>query len=744
MRRPQVVIVFTLVAGCRPVSPALEPKPEPAAEVPVATGPPEMHPISVVEQRTMSAIPHAFDPTGTFRVDDLCMVWDPAGDFRGELESSSCEAWTLVDSTVDGRRSASLDGPAVVVEGEGAAVRLECDACGPVRSLAWNPTGDQLALWREDAETMEIWSLETRERINDVPLGLGQAPLDVAFGWADTLWVVAQVPPNGACDDECEEFEFYRFELLHFERLDAPPRVEVVESESTGLAVTLDPRGQCLYTMEWEALARVATETRLVARALSGTCPAIAASSASEDAALNVDDVWWSDGPRAQLVSVMTGMGEDGDEGFERFGDLGDLEHVVAVAEFSEDGVKLWQETTPPVAHDASSWVQERDLLAARGGNPVSSVWRHCTSTRGDETGSAERCTVTRKLPRDCEFVDLSPDGQRILASCGTSSALTLQDDARWIELEASLGAKVVWGATWLVTVDEPSGVRWRDLAAPQSSRHFGAQEAWINTTLGPQHDRLLVSDESGVRMIDATTGRASRSISTTLARPQSAALSTSGERLAITDGRVVETLDLERGTSLARWESATAKLAWRQDDRMVFSGDTVDAPHEAWDPQTGEARPDALPDLGSQTLDPTWRFAVSTPHRITRLLDGQSLWFDAHGAMLDDGRYDGAPAALQAIKIRIGSDMLTSPLFSPDELPSILQRKGLASAFFGGHPIAPAPTAASSEQRDAWVSAGHVAAVAVDPPRSALQGTRPSKEHDAPEGSRRAARGRR
>ena len=73
---------------------------------------------------------------------------------------------------------------------------------------------------------------------------------------------------------------------------------------------------------------------------------------------------------------------------------------------------------------------------------------------------------------------------------------------------------------------------------------------------------------------------------------------------------------------------------------------------------------------------------------------------------MLDDGRYEGDPMGLEGIMIRLGDDPLRSPMLTPAELSSVLQREGLAADFFAGRPIEPGPVTVTAAERDALLEA--------------------------------------
>jgi len=708
MKRSTVWVLGMIAGGCQAKSPTVAPLEEIPATLTAETPPPATVPLFLVEQHVMTSVPSGFDPTGRFRVDESCMAWDARGDFRGELSEEECASW--VDDTLspNGQARVSTDGPAVVVETEGAPPRrFECSSCAPVRAHGFGPSGDRLALWREGADHIEVWSNPGGERIHDVPLGLAVAPLAVEIGWSDRLWVLANVEPVQDCEDDevCAEYEYesVRFELLQFQDLETPPVVDRISG--SGLALTLDPRGQCLYVMEWDEMSRVSEDTRFSGRALSGQCPEFPESESSEETIPYGEEYWWlTSGPGVQHLWVNSFVEEDDT-------DLAYFEYDVRVLEFSTDGAALWQERTPSLARVPSAKFIERSIIDVAGvGGDTSLVWRTCSADRDDETGETGTCRVSLDLPAGCEFHDLSPDGTQVAAVCEPSGALMLLHDPP-VELDGSGDAEILWGSKSLATVSATAGVVWRPLDDPQTSRLLGPHSAWVDAVFGSVHNRLLLHEDGELRVVDLATGQAVGRVPVPLAAIKAAAWSTSGQRLAMSDGAVVTTLDLPTGKLMATWEApGTVKLAWRQDDRVLFSGLSPDSPTSAWDPGTGTSVPNAVSSIGDGDLDPTWRFSVTAQNRVLRVLDGLEIWVDEGGVMLDDGRYEGTPATQGSIKIRAGEDMLNAPMFSPHELASVFERPGLADAFFSGKVIDSAPAVITVEQRDAALAKRAVA----------------------------------
>jgi hypothetical protein len=244
-----------------------------------------------------------------------------------------------------------------------------------------------------------------------------------------------------------------------------------------------------------------------------------------------------------------------------------------------------------------------------------------------------------------------------------------------------------------------------RSLSAPTKTTRLGPASSWVPTTLAPQLDRIVLHHEGLVRLLDAT-GRELVSTSTSLGSVAHAALSPSQRWLALTDGAQIEVLHLDGsggGGRVSTWPAeGTGYLAWRQDERIVFSGPDPEGPTEAWVPGEGISRADALPEYERGSLDSAWRWSLRSSNRVRRMVDGQEIWFDEAGVLLDDGRFEGTPTALDGLIFRLGDDALGSPMIPPGMMRTVLERDGLSEDFFAGRAVDGQPLRVTDAQRDA------------------------------------------
>jgi len=755
--RPTLPALASLLflAGCRTAPPAtaLPPSGSGASES-ARPGAAEVVPVMMVEQQVLTEVPEGFDPTGRIRLGSSCAAWNDQGVYLGTVPEDRCRQWIHApERTTDDRaRSARWDGAVVRLEGAEVAGTLPCEGCAAVVDVAWSPRGDRVAVAREGAETVEIWSAARHERLSTLkhdPLG---ELVDVQLAWPGSLHVLLATlddrpecdyedgdMADGECIDEWEASGYddgpTRFTLATHERLGSPPIEEPVVATDFFMFVAqarLDPRGRCIYISEFNASMRDELESRVTTQPLAGTCTigdddGMGDDDMGDDEPVidgdldgDVDDeaydgVWrfasteWLDEPRPRFLAMTSTADDEFTEG---------LEYAYYGLRITELGAerRSWstelEDMELPLASTSDAWVEmtERELLAARpSGAGIETVWRHCFRlvTRRDGAGQPARgwCTPSRELPGRCDYLDMSPGGEGMLASCGRGDgALTLMVGVEPIDLGVVGTAAWAWGEGWLATVDDAGGVRVRSLATPRESTPVGPASAWVPTTLGSTLDRIVLHEGGRVRVLDALTRRELASVESRLgAAPRHAALSSAGDRLALTDGSRIETLDLDVGRSVKTWAApGAAHLAWRQDAAIVFSGPDAQAPTAAWDAEQGSARPEALPGLEGGALDPTWRWVLLTPNRVMRMVDGQQLWFDARGALLDDGRFEGHPRALDGVMFRLGDDLLASPMMSPAAMRSVLEREGLARDFFAGRPIEQERLVVTLQQRDA------------------------------------------
>ncbi|MEM9461238.1 MAG: hypothetical protein AAGF11_44150 [Myxococcota bacterium] len=757
MQHPLWLLSLLAVAGCRTTTPvAPEPLPEPVIQP--EPDPEPRVPITLVEQQVLTYVPAGLDPSGTIVLGSECEAWDDDGIFLGTIPEPQCSLWSDPEVRVspDGRFVARLSDAAVTLEAEGAPVTLACDGCKPLAGLAWSPQGDRLALVREGkVDAVEIWSIEDQRKVKDLPLPLDSPVDDAQVGWSTSLYVLltlADLRPSCdelsedeyAVDEEGNEYEpgvdctdYYgtatndddesiTFSLARYPSLDAKPEIEPVDTGADEGSILgsmynlvtqawLDPSGNCLYYEETDSEPRESIGSRIATRSLAGACADVYGEDDDDDTYWSLDSVEWTSGPRPQLVAV-TSRTDDDDYDYES--GLQHSSYQIEVVELSEDRRQFWEEEVDAIDlpdPEESRWTEmvDRELLWAGAHEEVQLAWTHCFTKYEQIEGpddidvkETHWCEHTMKLPKKCELLERDPSHTLTLARCGANDELTLLGGQRLgqrIGLGVTDDARWSWGAGWLVTVDSKTGVVLRSLATPNKAQVLGPAEAWVETTLGSEQDRLVLHDEVGLQLWDAKAGRRLQTVPTRLPKATWAALSPSGERLAVTDGTQIEATVLGATQPAKTWAALDAGvLAWRQDERVVFSGPNIDRPTVAWDVETTDALNDGVPELGDAVVDPGWRWAMSTPHRAIRLIDGLAIWFDDSGVMLDDGRFEGEPAVLGDIMIRLGDDPLSSPIFAPEELHSLMGREGLARDFFAGRPIEDGPTTITVAQRDA------------------------------------------
>jgi len=746
MRRVVPIATLSLLAGCRVASPTVEPD-STIASVAAAPAEPTV-PIVIVEQQVLTGVPSGFDPTGRIVLDSECQAWVDDGSFLGTIGDDLCAAWSDSEAMASPDRvhRARADGSSVVIEGSGPARTVACEGCAPVLALAWSPEGDRIAVLREGAERLEAWSAATLARVAEVPLGWEGQIVTAQLGWGSELTLLVATKDERPMCEDLEEYDedadcidynesdgewgAVDWSVVTYASFEAAPDIEELEAGTAAGPMPwmgsydvisdarLDPGGRCVYYEEYDSGERESIGSRLSTVALSGDCLLeYSDEEESDEWYWSLDSTEWTEGPRPQLIAITrgsyTGPGDGGiDEG----------KYEIEIVELSETHRRLWSESVESVGLPSDDddtddlWVEmtERELLSAGAGEEVELVWKHCFTRHDDgedsegETGTEETewCDLSVELPKDCEFIEMSPGHDRMLADCGDESMLTLLGEGR-VELGGpELGW--VWGEQWLVTVGDADGVVLRSMAAPATAKRLAPATAWVETVMGPSHDRVLLQESGSLRLVDALTGRDVERVPTTLSEVSGAALSGSGRSLALTDGATIEAIDLTGKREPHRWSALDAKvIAWRQDERAVFSGPNASAPTMAWDVRKGEPLEGAVPELGEAQLDPTWRWALSTPHRVIRMIDGLEIWFDESGVLLDDGRFEGEPEALGDIMVRLGDDPLLSPTVDPEDLGSVLRTEGLAEDFFAGRPIGTGPSTITVRQRDGFLAEG-------------------------------------
>ncbi len=428
----------------------------------------------------------------------------------------------------------------------------------------------------------------------------------------------------------------------------------------------------------------------------------------------------WIEAPRSQFIAIMHEAGDEGSMGTVEFevSEIGEVDRRWSRRYSAEPG-KGGRRPKGGTMEEDTLERQPAEMITLGMRDDVLEVeWRQCFHgamqlARPGENGErwVERgwCEPHGRSMKGCELLDLAPSRGYALSMCGKGALTLVGPGGERVDLgtvvsradEDSL--EWSWGRDWLVTIDRSNGVVWRSLEQPASGRTLGPSEAWVPTILGPDLDRIVLRDGEGLQVFDAISGQSRARVATTLGPAIGAALSPSGERLAVTDGVMVEARSLSDDTPLATWDAAGSPyLAWRQDERVVFSGPDILGPTLAWDLERG-AVPDALPERGAAfPLDPSWRWRLLDRHRVRRVIDGLALSFDASGVLLDDGRFEGSPEGLGDLMYRVGEDRAYSPMLAPEAMRPVMEVEGLRATFFAGRPIATDPITVTESQRDA------------------------------------------
>ncbi len=743
MRITSLSLASLSLLACRPVAPAASPVVAESPAVPSdasAEAPPpgaEL-PVFMVEQHVLTEVPLGFDPSGRIRLDSNCEAWNQYGHFVGTVPEDECLEWEGNERrrSPQGNRIAITDGSSVRLEGFEMSGALACDGCKNVDDVAWSPEGDRLAVVRHESKTVEIWSVTSRRRLSTLALTPDGDLVRLALAWPGALYVLeSTVDDRPSCDDmdpdevdwdfcinEWEEEGYIGapedYVVVEYADLESPPtRTPIGTSDwyQYLAAATLDPLGRCVYVTEFNVSMRDDLESQVTARPLAGECPIDEGAHEYDGDGWRSTTAKWSEGPLPRFMATTSTADDEFTEGLElAFYEI----RITELGAPTRTWTQEYEEVEVPLPYTDKAWVEmtERELLVARGlgegtagrsededegegEDVIASAWHECfelvTNADRGKTKKREWCTSSLDLPRRCEFRDLSPRGEGVLARCGRrDGSLTFLMDGERHDLKIAGDAEWAWGETWLATIDDVSGVTLRTLAAPKRSSRLGSARAWVDTTLGPSLDLIVLEDAGQVRIFDALSGEVRSSVKTELDAVRHAALSPSEQRLALTDGSTIETFDLTTEARLGSWAANhTRYLAWRQDGAVVFSGPDPSVPTAAWDGRDGSPRADALPEgLYPDTLDPSWRWSLVTPNRVKRMVDGLEIWFDESGVLLDDGRFEGDPAALSGVMYRLGEDFFDSPMVESQRMRAVMHRDGLAEDFFAGRPIDMSP----------------------------------------------------
>ncbi|MCA9711822.1 MAG: hypothetical protein KDK70_38655, partial [Myxococcales bacterium] len=501
MRHPIWLMSLLAVAGCRTSTPVVAPGPEAAPVVKQSPAPEAAVPIVVVEQQALTDVPAGFDPTGTIVLDGECRAWTEDGTYLGEAPEDRCIAWSDDEARIspDGRIVAKIAGSAVALEGPGTNASLACDGCKPIMGLGWSPQGDRLAVVREGTKTVELWSVEQRAKLDELPLAPGGKVVGVQVGWSTALYVLLTKADERPLCDELEEVDedtdclydymvdgfedgLVEFSLARYPSLDGEPEIEPVRTGDSGAVymgydvvtrARLDPGGRCLYYEESDSEPRESIGSRITVLALAGACTLDHADT-NDQWYWSLESAEWTQGPRTQLISVTSGTYEGaGDGGMEQ------NQYEIEVVELGEEHRKVWSTRVDSVELPEwkdGRWVEmsERELLWAGAHDEVDVVWKHCFTRHiegeGVEDEPEEWCESTMKLPAGCEFLDRDPGHAFVLASCGASGELSLLSGRRRVGLSVPGDAQWVWGEGWLATVEPGTGVVLRSLAAPKQA----------------------------------------------------------------------------------------------------------------------------------------------------------------------------------------------------------------------------------------------------------------------------------
>lgn len=354
------------------------------------------------------------------------------------------------------------------------------------------------------------------------------------------------------------------------------------------------------------------------------------------------------------------------------------------------------------------------ELLGPSSGRPIVAM-KTCEVADDGQL----QCKTTSPLPRKCEPVG-GWTSYWILACRRAGSLEFVVDYPHIIEpfrskarlpLPGSDRSEVEWVATEerLAWWSKASGLAIYDVDGRELIAEYPEVRELRRATLDSELELALVRTDAGLTTLDLASAKLGVSLPN-ITDITAAAFAPDKSAIAVSDGRRVHVRRFSSDEA-QRWPaSGIAKLAWRQDSKLLLGASVGSGPEQAWEPETGEARewlaPELRDRLASDTvqIDPTWRWAVVAGSgtksvdvvEIIRLLDGLSLMVSKgaelnRGAITSGGLYqlDSTKWFLDMWRVGFGS----SPLASDWRIETLTihpanARADLVAAFFAGESL--------------------------------------------------------
>ncbi|NVB40371.1 hypothetical protein G6O69_21205 [Pseudenhygromyxa sp. WMMC2535] len=303
-----------------------------------------------------------------------------------------------------------------------------------------------------------------------------------------------------------------------------------------------------------------------------------------------------------------------------------------------------------------------------------------------------------------CERVEAGPRAELVLADCGQGLAVVepgvLGRDGRPGQVLHNFAvdpnSEFRWLRSGALAILSPDG---RLMVVDPRSGAIGYTRAGVanfaQVALGEAHGVLGLNTMQGeLELVTPSTGE----VALSLPEPDGlVGISPDGQTLAGVFGETLELWSLatkERSASFSIHPASD--VAWRQDGAALFTG--IQRPKYAIDPANGKVLyrlPDRYLEVGTEGLDPSWRWLMLGDQRIVRLVDLRMLDYGWNRetrqpwVRLDDGCYEGPVPrdAGTALRYRVLGEPGIVPM-TEDEVSEALVRPGLAEAFFAGEAL--------------------------------------------------------
>lgn len=615
-----------------------------------------------------------------------CEEWQPASSFDAFVHDDSADGLLTAEP-----RPGAVD----IVEVESGRVlrSLACRECADADLSSWSLQGHQLAFAWQDPPRVDIWDADAGKRVSVEAIPLGGELTELELGWteagATVLWSEQGFPV------ECEEYS-YEYDDCEFDE----DEQKYLRRPASAHMLTIDARGSETHDVGHEG---DVDELRF---------------DPSGHWAFWVYE--WSErrGGTTTELHFVDLVGDVGDVDWEDYEDYDDYDEVITIeGEWRDDGVVHWL---------SSVMLEEYD------GNPTSIEWQTevLSPPLGRRTG-----TVITEIEYDAEFnfelFGVTAEGVRFVAEvCNESCAHfgpIAPPDCTIVDIGSGHGAELLdcgsaavlrnSGGSTNLPVD-PAAMQWWWSRGGALALHDGDNFMIVDAAggtgkqrkdvtgvltahLGPELDRLLITTDAGVELIDLQAG-GKPLMSLPGVAPIDAALSPTGDRLALLDDKRVRVLAVPSGEQQAAWSVEAAELAFRQDGKVIYTGSY--GPELAFDAASGQKRDDPVLERiltaydGGGELDPTWRWIMNEEsQQLTRTLDGLTLEWTYDGAWLPStGQYVGAAPGAE-VAFRVGSDPWAVPRYDAKDLARWLQRPDLVGSFLLGRQI-PAPRLSAGE----------------------------------------------